>query len=242
MPIASEPKVFNPQTPKVFSPNSERSTVKRHKISLSVVSLDDLKVADGDSIIAGDLVSDRTEQRIALESQIARIESAISQSELGLSPMPALPLPDFSKELAEVDKARETAEYWASVPEYPQRFKGELAKIDYKTLDKQQKLEIERMRSRLKVETALARLEAAKQSWEKAKYRHELEKADYEANRQRQEYQIGQLQQQLADLQDKLSRLSVVKSPISGTVRRIRILGQSDRTINVEVIIDAELR
>ena len=81
--VAQTPQVFNPQPkPKVFNPNSEISEsakAKRHKISLNVVSLEELKIADGDTIAAGDLISDRTEQRLALESQISRIESAIKQ-------------------------------------------------------------------------------------------------------------------------------------------------------------------
>lgn len=240
---AQEPKVFNPQSqPKVFNPGAENSApaAKRHKISLNVVSLEDLKITDGDMIAAGDLISDRTEQRIALESQIARIESAIKQSEQAIAPMPALPAPDYSQELAELDRAQGMAKYWENLSMPQSRFKGELATLDYATINRQHELEAEKLRAQLAVEQAIARLEAAQASYESLKYKHQLERSDWEANRQRQEYQIGQLQQQLADLQDKLSRLSVVRSPVSGTVRRVRILGQSDRNISVEVIIDAE--
>jgi multidrug resistance efflux pump len=182
-------------------------------------------------IAAGDLISDRTEQRLALESQISRVESAIKQSEQATAPMPALPAPDYSQELAELDRAQGMAKYWEALPMPEPRFKGELAQLDYATINRQRELEAERLRAQLSVQQALARLEAAQASYESLKYKHQLERSDWEANRQRQEYQIGQLQQQLADLQDKLSRLSVVRSPVSGTIRRVRILGQSDRSL-----------
>jgi len=233
-----QPQIFQPQ-PQVFQPEtSQPQALRRQKISLSVLSLADLKVSEGDSVELGTLLSDRTEQRTALESQIDSIRSAIEQAEQAIAPMPPLPEPNFSEELAELDRAQAMAKYWEGLPMPEPRLRGEIAQLDYATINRQHELEAERLRAQLAVESAIARLEVARSTHEQAKYRYELQKADWRESAQRQEYQISQLKQQLATTQEKLDRLATVRSPVAGVVRRVRIGEQVDLQINVEIIID----
>lgn len=56
-------------------------------------------------------------------------------------------------------------------------------------------------------------------------YQHQL--AEYEQRLTDREFQLTQLQEKLNDVQNQIATLSVVKSPYSGTVRRVKFLGQS---------------
>ena len=62
--------------------------------------------------------------------------------------------------------------------------------------------------------------------------------SDYQTSLQKQQEQINSLQLQLDQVDDDLENLVSVYSPYRGKVRRIKILGQSERNINVEVTLD----
>ncbi len=55
---------------------------------------------------------------------------------------------------------------------------------------------------------------------------------------QKQQEQVNSLQTQLDTVDEELDKLTSVYSPYRGKVRRVKILGQSERDINVEVTLD----
>ena len=55
---------------------------------------------------------------------------------------------------------------------------------------------------------------------------------------QRQQYQAASLIAQKQEIESKLAEITQIKSPVSGKVRRIKNLGQKDRQISLEVVID----
>jgi hypothetical protein len=71
--------------------------------------------------------------------------------------------------------------------------------------------------------TEAQRIEQMNQS--RLNYQRQL--AEYEQRLADREFQVSQLQARLNDVDNQIASLSVVKAPYSGTVRRIRWLGQS---------------
>ncbi len=67
------------------------------------------------------------------------------------------------------------------------------------------------------------------------RYQHSLEMSRYQTNLQRQQYQLASLVNQLQEVESKLEEIVAVRSPYSGRVRRVKILGQNDRLITAEV-------
>lgn len=57
----------------------ETKSIKRHRVNLQVISLSDLKIAEGSEVIAGQIISDRTEERQSLEAQRNQIDISIKQ-------------------------------------------------------------------------------------------------------------------------------------------------------------------
>ena len=57
---------------------------------------------------------------------------------------------------------------------------------------------------------------------------------------QQQSYQKAQLLNDLQDIEEKIELMTAINSPYSGSIRRVKILGQSDRNIQVEISLIAE--
>ena len=61
---------------------------------------------------------------------------------------------------------------------------------------------------------------------------------DYQTLMQKQQEQVNSIQTQLDKVDEQLEQLTSVYSPYRGKVRRVKILGQNERSINVEVTLD----
>jgi chromosome segregation ATPase len=66
-------------------------------------------------------------------------------------------------------------------------------------------------------------------------YNEQLQRV--EQQRREREFQIAQLETQLQDINSQLAELSTVRSPYSGTIRRVKWLGQSDNRLTVEITL-----
>lgn len=218
---------------------SESLKLRRHKITASVTSLDDVKVSQGMPVQKGQLLTDRTEQRLSLESQRDKLKGAIElMSQPMIKPAP-LPQADFTKDEVNVAAAKAELEQLEQMPVQERRFTGELSTIlDHKIIEDEAKLSEDRLKAEIKLQKALADLNEAKNDYAYQQYEHSLKMQQYQSNLQRQQYQLGQLMAQLQDVEDKLDRLAVVKAPVSGQIRRVKVTGQSDRQISVEITID----
>ncbi len=98
------------------------------------------------------------------------------------------------------------------------------------------------MAAAIALEAAVARLDAAKSADQQRRYQHSLEMSRYQTNLQRQQYQLASLVNQLQEVEAKLEEIVAVRSPYSGRVRRVKILGQNDRLITAEVTLDIRQR
>lgn len=228
------------------SPGEETSSgeirMRRHRVNLTVSSLDDVKVREGDQVNAGDLLSDRTEQRLALESQKEALNRAIEQSQRLLPPLAPLPEPDFSRQEIAIVKARAEIQILEETQLPVTRFRPENPQLhevaDFGALQAAADLRERKIQANIALQMAIAELAAAKGDYQQKLYEHSIQQQRFQQSQQQQQYQIGLLVRQAAEIEDKLDRLAVVRSPVNGRIRRVKTTGQSDRTISVEVTID----
>lgn len=97
----------------------------------------------------------------------------------------------------------------------------------------------------------IARLSEEKTRYQQQQYQHSIQLAAQEANLQKQRYELTSLVSQLQDTEKLLGEMTEVRaakgrsasgSPYNGTVRRVKVLGQSDRVIKVEVVLEVSDR
>ena len=223
------------------SPTS--SSRNRHKITLVLNNLSDLKVEEGQRINVGDVISDRTTERTKLQAKKQRLEASLNRAKLPLRELKPVPEPKFQSELAALKQAQfQLDSIVQQIDNYDQKFyHKDPWHIQVFESDKVQQLaELKRqeLAASINVEKAIARLDEAKLNYQKQQYEHSLKVSDYQTLMQRQQTQITSLQSQLDKVDEELEQLTSVYSPYRGKVRRVKILGQNERSINVEVTLD----
>ncbi|MEB3830118.1 hypothetical protein, partial [Phormidium sp. CCY1219] len=97
-----------------------------------------------------------------------------------------------------------------------------------------------KIQAAIDLQMAIAKLAAAKGDYQQRLYEHSIQQQRFQESKQRQQYQLGLLLRQAAEVEDKLDRLAVVRSPVAGKIRRVKVASQSDRTISIEVTIDPD--
>lgn len=94
---SANPQPQEPETQPVTE-QSQQPSIHRHTITVNLTSMNDLKVKEGDRIKAGDVISDRTQQRQQLAAKKQQLEIAISQMSLPLTMIAKLPEPNLEQE------------------------------------------------------------------------------------------------------------------------------------------------
>ena len=237
---------INPPTPINIStsiPNSKTSTTpRRFKITVALTDLSDLKVKQGDRVTKGQVLSDRTQARQQLESKKRQLKIAIERMSLPLSSVAELPKPDFSIEEAAIERAKYELAALDKTYIPDTRFKTRLLEemYDKDILEKRAKIQESKARVAMELNQAIAQLQKARANYQQQQYQHSLNLIRQQTNMQRQEYQLASLVSRLQEVESKLSEIIAVKSPYKGRIRRIKILGQTDRSITAEIRIHVE--
>jgi hypothetical protein len=244
------------QQPIVQLKKSETKQSKRHRIQVQVISLNDLKIAEGSEVIAGQIISDRTEERQSLEAERNQIENSIQQLSIPTSKLTELPEPNFAIEEAAIQQIKDELKLMESNlvaprPETSFRFKDETLrklleanKLEERakaiTAEANERTKLAESKARLvgQLNSAIAALNKAKSNYQHQQYEHSLNLVRQQAELQRQQYQIASLVGKKQEIEAKLREITQIKSPVDGRVRRIKNLGQKDRAINLEVVID----
>ena len=78
----------------------------------------------------------------------------------------------------------------------------------------------------------------AKTRYQQQKYEHSIQLATHQTYLQKQQFELASLTSQLQEVEKDLGELVAVRSPYSGRVRRVKVLGQNERDISVEVTVD----
>ncbi|MCC3535598.1 MAG: hypothetical protein JGK03_15605 [Microcoleus sp. PH2017_25_DOB_D_A] len=234
----------------------ETKQSKRHRIQVQVVSLTDLKIAEGDSVTQGQIISDRTEERQSLEVERDQIDNTIKKLSIPSSQLTDLPPPNFAVEEAAISQIKTEIELLNARPETaPQstffRFKDKrlqrLAEHDKlekaaetirKNVENEVKLAESKARLTGQLNSAVAALNKVKNDYQHQQYEHSLNLVRQQSEMQRQQYQVAGLVGKKQEIEGKLRDITQIKSPVAGKIRRIKNLGQKDRQISLEVVID----
>lgn len=224
----------------------ETKSIKRHRVNLQVVSLSDLKIAEGSQVVQGQVLSDRTDEREGLEAQRNQIDISIKQLSIPMSKVAELPSGNFAVQEAAIDRIKNEINLLNSKddPNEFYRFKDgrlqQLLEPDKLKLQAENKIKIAESKARLAMELnqAIAALDKARSDYSHQQYEHSLNLIRQQSEMQRQQYQVASLVAQKQEIESKLAEITQIKSPVSGRVRRIKNLGQKDRQINLEVVID----
>lgn len=231
---------------------------KRHRIQVQVISLNDLKIVEGAEVAAGQIISDRTEERQSLEAERKQIENSIQQLSIPTSKLAELPEPNFAIEEAAIQQIKDELQLMEAhsvtpAPETSFRFKDETLRklLEAKQLEERaeaitaeanNRTKLAESKARLvgQLNSAIAALNKAKSNYQHQQYEHSLNLVRQQSEMQRQQYQIASLVGQKQEIEGKLREITQIKSPVAGKVRRIKNLDQKDRQINLEVVIDVQ--
>jgi len=66
---------------------------------------------------------------------------------------------------------------------------------------------------------------------------YQRQSSDYEKEQRERDYRLTQTALQLSAIDDSISKLSVIRSPYEGTVRRVKFVGQVDNKLGVDITI-----
>jgi len=245
------------QQPIIQLKKSETKQSKRHRIQVQVVSLNDLKISEGSAVEVGQIISDRTDERESLEAQRNQIDISIKQLSTPMSKVAELPPPNFAVQEAAIARIKSEMELIESKPPLPAtpapffRFKDEKLRnlLEGEKINKiadgiraeaSERAKVSEAKAKLALELnqAIAALDKAQSDQQHQQYQHSLNLIRQQSEMQRQQYQMASLVAQKQEIEAKLREITQIKSPVSGRIRRIKNLGQKDRAINLEVVID----
>ncbi|MEG4007726.1 hypothetical protein QUA41_17715 [Microcoleus sp. Pol11C1] len=232
---------------------------KRHRIQVQVISLNDLKIAEGAEVAANQIISDRTEERESLEAQRNQIDISIKQLSASMSQVAELPPPNFAVQEAAIARIKSEIELMNGTPSLPAtpapffRFKDEKLRnlLEPEKMNKvaesirteaSERAKVSEAKAKLALELnqAIAALDKAQSDQQHQQYQHSLNLIRQQSEMQRQQYQVASLVAQKQEIESKLREITQIKSPVAGKIRRITNLGQKDRQINLEVVIDVK--
>ena len=224
-------------------PASTSYSRNRHKITLVLNELSDLKVEEGQRINVGDVVSDRTSERTKLLAKKQRLESSMTRARLPLKELKPVPIPKFQTELANLKQAQFNLDSVVNqIDNFGEKFyHKDPWHVQVFESDKVQRLadlKRQELSASINLEKAIATLDEAKLSYQKQQYEHSLKVSDYQTLMQKQQEQVNTLQSQIDKVDGELEQLTSVYSPYRGKVRRVKILGQNERSITAEVTLD----
>lgn len=220
-----------------------QSTPNRHTITLVLNQLSDLKVEEGQRVNVGDIISDRTTEKAKLKAKKQRLVDSLTRVKLPLNALKPVPEPKFQSELVTLKQAQFNLDAIArQINNFDQKLYHKdpwhVQVFESEKVQELAELKRQELAASINVERAIATLDEAKLNYQKQQYEHSLKVSDYQTLMQKQQEQINSLQTQLDKVDEELEQLTSVYSPYRGKVRRVKILGQNERSITAEVTLD----
>ncbi len=234
-------------SPSISPPTVETQNQRtgRFKLKLTLTAPEDLKVREGDTVLVGQTLSDRTRERQRLEAQKAQVEIQIQRlSQPPIKPISpkripdvaALPAPSFLEEVAAVDQQRLHVEQQQRNLMQQQRKLDAIAgmpqgDVPPSTLSHESEVLSQRERDLKQAESesdlTKAKLEKAKRDYQREEYQYSLElsKREIDIQRQQQEYQ-RQMQEWEKQERDRTFQLSQVNIQLQNLETQLTQLSQ----------------
>jgi hypothetical protein len=246
---------------------------RRLTVTVKVAEPTDLKIAEGQEIKQGDIISDRATEKTRLISQqkqlqlsLERLKAASVTPPTPPAPTPlvkALPPVSYLEHEAAVEKSKAQIASIESELELKKQeidYLSQIPNLDPIILEHEQTKLAELKRNHTAAirdyQLAMGKLQTAKDNRKYQEYQasvseaqrieqmnqsrlnYQRQLAEYEQRLTDREFQVSQLQARLNDVDNQIASLAQVKAPYSGTVRRIRWLGQSsDGSLTAEVTV-----
>jgi chromosome segregation ATPase len=172
-----------------------------------------------------------------------RLSDSLNRARLPLRELKPVPIPKFQTELATLKQAQFNLD---SIVKQINNFDQKIYHKDpwhvqvFESEKVQELADLKRreLEASINVEKAIASLDEAKLNYQKQQYEHSLKVSDYQTLMQKQQEQVNSLASQLDTVDEELDKLTSVYSPYRGKVRRVKILGQNERSITAEVTLD----
>ncbi|NBD19028.1 MAG: hypothetical protein GVY04_23735 [Cyanobacteria bacterium] len=238
MPVNSPERVTAQQNlEQPLEPVPVTNTRKRHTITVTVSSPEDIKVAEGDRITEGEVIADRTKEREKLIQQRDQLQLVINKA-MQATPIPP-PEPSYAAQQAAVAEAREMVAYWKQLPQPRYRFKQEdlIVSLDTATVEKRQDIAQKQIEAQQELNSAIANLQDAKSRYQRELYNYNINLSKAEADQRQREMDVLRLREKLDNLNQQISELSVIRSPYAGRVRKVKIVSQNNLNITAEVTL-----
>ncbi|MEM9483410.1 MAG: hypothetical protein AAGA83_06930 [Cyanobacteria bacterium P01_F01_bin.116] len=252
-----------PSPPKQITPPATNEAPRRLTINVAVADVEDLKVAEGDRVIVGQLIADQSRQRQRLEAQAQQLDLTLHRLQVATISAPLPPKrppiildPTYLEETAAIDQAK------ATIDQAEAAIAAKRQEIDYLSdLDGIEPIVLEHETAKLAElqrhhTTAVRGYQLATGKRSTAEYQHSVTMADAIANQNRdhltyqrqvaeyeqrlrdREFQISQTQLRVNEINEAIETLAVIRSPYAGRVRRIKWLGQgTDGLLSAEVTL-----
>jgi multidrug resistance efflux pump len=205
------------------------------KLRLTLDSPQDLQVKQGEAVIQGQVIRDRSVLRERLKAQqqtlLLKLEH-IQQSSVSAT----RPTPSYAENHARIEAATlrvnqakiALAEFWSRLPYTETAWNLLPLPAERKRLET---LEAQLTQTQNELKLAVAQLQAARDADQLAVYK--------EQRQQDTPRQQKQVLAALAEIREKMAQLQV-RSPYSGTVKKIKWIGQTNRELLVELTLTSQ--
>jgi multidrug resistance efflux pump len=213
-------------------------TRTRHTVTATVTRLENIQVKEGDRVKIGQVLVDNPDERKFLETKRRELELAIATNQPVPIP-PSPPIPNYSAEVAAVESARAMLASLNQTPLPKYRFKTtELIEVmDRSIIRERQALALERVRSEQVLNQAIANLQTAKSDYQQRLSDYQSKVMEVERENQERQLKQAKFRRDLAELQLNFSNTGATLSPYSGRVRQVKVLGQSESGLKVEITL-----
>ncbi|MFP4122306.1 hypothetical protein [Coleofasciculus sp.] len=213
-------------------------TRTRHTVTATVAKLENIQVKEGDRVKIGQTLVDNPEERKFLETKRRELELAIATNQPVPVP-PSPPIADYSAEVAAVESARAmlAALHQTPLPEYRFTTTELIQVMDKAVIEKRQALVLERVRSEQVLNQAIANLQTAKSDYQQRLSDYQSKVMETQRENQERELKQAKFRRDLAELQLNFSNTGATLSPYSGRVRQVKVLGQSESGLKVEIVL-----
>jgi multidrug efflux pump subunit AcrA (membrane-fusion protein) len=213
-------------------------TRTRHTVSATVAKLENIQVEEGDRVEIGQTLVDNPEERKFLETKRRELELAIATNQPVPIP-PSPPIPNYSAEVAAVESARAmlAAVSQTPLPEYRFTTTELIQVMDKAVIEKRQALVLERVKAEQTLNQAIANLQTAKSDYQQRLSDYQSKVMEVERENAERELLQAKFRRDLAELQLNFSNTGATLSPYSGRVRQVKVLGQSESGLKVEITL-----
>lgn len=235
-----KPQEITAQQQQEQPPAQPEETVNPRRLSMTfqVESPQEILVKDGDRLVAGQIVASNQRLKADLTAQKQETQLALKVLTSPLHRPPAPPQPSYANERAAIDSAKAAIAYWEKLPEPEFKFvdKDLVTTFEQDVLEKRQDIARRKMQAHFTLNTAIANLQEAEANYQRELYSHQLKLLEIDQEERRRLTEAIALREKVATL-DKALQDADFKSPYSGKIRKVRILGQNGRLLNVEILV-----